>query len=88
MVRSSGPTSATHDGEFNAGRCKLAPVVVDILNPFAVLFEPVGGETDHFHIAFFEVVGTACDLTELGGADGREVARVREEDCLENGQRI
>ena len=61
----------------------LAPLV-DIFDPLIVRVEAVGGQTDDLDTALGEVRLAARDLGELGRANGREVVRMREEDCLED----
>lgn len=66
----------TDDGELERRGRQL----VDILDPFAVRVNGVGGETDQLDAALGELRLELGERTELGGADGSEIFRVREED--------
>ena len=54
--------------------------LLDVADPLLVRFEPVHAEADRLHVALVELRLEVRDLTELRGADGREVSGVREED--------
>lgn len=70
----------THDRELDIGGPSLGSKLIDVHDPFVVVLEAVGGDSDDFDVARGKVFGSACNLAELGRADGREVARVREQD--------
>ena len=53
---------------------------LDVFNPLIMVLEGVGRETYDLDIALLEVLVAAGDFSELSGADGGEVAWVREED--------
>jgi hypothetical protein len=76
----------THDREVDVGRCSLCTVGVDILDPAFVLVKAVGRDSDDLYVAFFEIVGSSCDLTKFRRADGGKVSRVGEKDTLDTGR--
>lgn len=65
-----------NDGEVDLG----AGDVLDIADPALVAAEGVGRETDELDAALGELRLEAGHLTELGGADGRVILGVGEED--------
>ncbi len=65
-----------NDGEVDRGVAHL----VDVLDPSVVRCNVVGRQSDDLDAALLEFGCLACNLTELGGANGRKVVRVREED--------
>ncbi len=71
-----------YNGELDIGRSKLGAIFVDILDPCMVVLETIGRDTDHLHITGCKIRSAASDFTKLSGADGREIARVREQDGL------
>ncbi len=57
----------------------VAAHVFDVLLPLAVAVDGIDGETDDLCAALRELLLEASDGAELGGADGREVLGVGEE---------
>jgi hypothetical protein len=53
--------------------------IFDVLLPLAVAVDGVDGEADDLGVALRELLFEACHGAELGGADGREVLGVGEE---------
>lgn len=72
-----------YNRELDIGRAVLGAVLVDIHDPFVVILEIVGRNTDDLDIALCKVVCATGDLAELSGADRGEVSGVRKEDGLE-----
>jgi len=68
------------NGELDVGGGDFAAVLVDVLDPFRVVVEVVGGDADDLDVALCKVGCATCDFAELGRADGCKVSRVREED--------
>jgi hypothetical protein len=71
-----------HNRELDISGAVLGAVLVDIHNPFVVILEIIGRNTDDLDIALCKVVCATSDLAELGGADRGEVSGMREEDGL------
>jgi hypothetical protein len=72
-----------YDWELDRGRAHSLPAkLFDVLNPSAVLFEPVRAEADNLDVALCKVGRAPCDLTKLRRTHWREVVGVREEDTL------
>src|SRR5215211_5653021 len=55
--------------------------LLDVFCPAFMGISGVDAESNHFHAAFLEVRLTARDISELGGANGSEILRVREQNC-------
>jgi hypothetical protein len=71
----------TYDGELDVSLAdNFAAVLFNILDPLVVVFKSIGRDTKNLDIACSKVFSTTTDLTELGSANGREIARVGEED--------
>lgn len=62
----------------NIGWTNFGSELVDVLNPFVVVLQAVGRDPDDLGVARGEILGSACNFAEFGGADGCEVTRVRE----------
>jgi hypothetical protein len=62
-----------YNRELHVGRPDLPAKIVDVLDPFFVIVEVIGGNADDFHVALSEIFRTAGDLPQLGGADGGEI---------------
>ena len=60
----------------------LCSKIVDVLDPVLMIFQAVRGQPDYFHISLFEFVLETRDFGEFGSADGGEVSRMGEQDCL------
>ena len=60
------------------GRVSLR--LLDVARPLGVVVERVDGEPDDLHVPAVELGLDAGHVAELGGAYGREVARMREQD--------
>ena len=56
-----------------------AEVLFDVAHPGDVRIHAVDGVADQLHVALLEFRVIARELDEFGGADGREVRRVREQ---------
>jgi len=69
-----------YNRELDISGAVLGAVLVDIHNPFVVILEIIGRNTDDLDIALCKVVCATSDLAELGGADRGEVSGMREED--------
>lgn len=65
----------------HVGRGKLGAVFVDVLYPFVMVGQVVGGDTNDFDVALRKVWAATSDFAELGGANRGEVARMREENA-------
>ena len=60
-----------YDGELDVGRAELVPPVVDILDPFLVVVEAVGGDANELHTALLEVGCPVCtDTSQEVGVRG------------------
>ena len=75
---------ATGDREVRVGDHRVVGRVplclLDVLRPALVLVEGVDGEADDLHPAAVELTLHLGHVAELGGADRREVLRMREQD--------
>ena len=71
-----------YDRELNVCGPYFGAVGVYVLNPFIVLFETIGGDTYHLHIALLEIRSATSDLSKFGGADRSKISRMREKDGL------
>jgi hypothetical protein len=60
---------------------RMALRLFDVLRPAAVTLHRVHAQPDDLHVALLELGLDARHVAEFGGADGREVLRVREEDA-------
>lgn len=70
----------THDRVFDVGGPELSAVRLDVLHPFVMIRKGARRQPDELDAALSELGREAGDFTKLGGADGGEVGRVREED--------
>lgn len=66
----------------NIGRRDFGTKLFNILDPFMVILQTVGGDPDDFDVALLEVISTASDFTQFSGADRCEIARMREKNSL------
>lgn len=71
-----------HNRELDISRSKLCTEIVDVLDPFVVILQPIGRDTNNLHVSFGKVIGSSSDFPELRSAYGSKVTGVREEDCL------
>lgn len=55
-------------------------VGLDVFDPAAMIGRRIARDGDHFHVALPKLVGKLSGLAQFGGADGRVVGRMREED--------
>lgn len=74
----------TDDGELDVCWSNFATVVIDVLNPLVMVFEAVGGDSNHLDIALGEVWGAARNLPKLSRADGGKISRMREQNSLKH----
>lgn len=72
----------TYDWELDIGRTDFGTKFFNVLNPFVVILQTVGGDTDDFDVTLLEVFSTASDFTQFRGADRCEIARMGEKDNL------
>jgi hypothetical protein len=57
-------------------------VFINVLYPFLVVIEAIGGYTNNFDVAFRKIRGTTSDLSEFSGANGRKISGMRKQYCL------
>lgn len=65
-------------GKLDVRRSNLGAIGVDVLDPFVVVVEIICRNTNDLDVALCKIRCAASNLTQLGGAHGGKISRMRE----------
>jgi hypothetical protein len=71
-----------HDGELDIGGSCFGAILVDVLDPFLMIAQVVRGDSDNLDAPFLEFLRKMGNFGKFSGANGCEIARMREQDRL------